>query len=63
MDVTAIKTYCERLETIIESVSFECESITDADELSSYQASELKGLRQLYQDLNNIKRVNNFFDA
>ena len=62
MNATAIKTYGERLETIIESIAFECETITAADELSSYQASELKGLKQLYQDLINIKRVDDFFN-
>ena len=62
MNATAIKTYSERLETIIESIAFECEAITAADELSTYQAHQLKGLKQLYQDLNNIKRVDNFFN-
>ena len=62
MNATAIKAYCDRLETIIEGIAFECESITADDELSDYRAAQLKGLKQLYQDLNHIKRVDNFFN-
>ena len=62
MNATAIKTYCDRLEVLIEGMALECEAITADDELTDYGAAQLKGLKQLYQDLNNIKRVDDFFN-
>ena len=62
MNVRAVRMYCDRLEGIIESIAVEGETIADVEELNEYQADKLKALKQLYQDLNSIKRADNFFN-
>ena len=62
MHVRVVRMYYDRLEEIIESIAVEGETIADAEELNDYQADKLKALKQLYQDLNSIKRVDNFFN-
>lgn len=61
MNARAVAIYCDRLQMLIRYVSDQYE-IIEEDAISPYQEDKLKALKQLHEDLCNIKRVENFFN-
>ena len=61
MNARAVAIYCDRLQLLIDGVAAQYE-IIEEDEINPYQQDKLKALKQLYEDLCNIKRVDNFFN-